>query len=290
MAIVNPKDLGVGSFPNNAKGWLSAVFQNLRERMELTSDQTYPKWYSLHLNPNAVTIQPKEKLSSYTRTGGGYIYNWWLDEKLKADDLTEIRFQGSSGNLQLRTLGGTVAANMFNVDSRLFGLKMDAWAALQRLHQLTREPMFLREAVSVEGGTASADSTESLDGEQTARVEQEEGIEGRGSEISESTLRQEQTTVVRPNRQRIFYKSPAFPDGILFYGWYRTPLEIVENAQNPRTVTYSFTFVVEYSEPPLDELFSAATLWNVALGNLASAGVISETTKMGAMGVLGGLK
>lgn len=58
----------------------------------------------------------------------------------------------------------------------------------------------------------------------------------------------------RRNEFTITYISPLFPFNIDFTGFYDTVLSFEENARKPHSRDYSFNFIVERTEPGLDEL------------------------------------
>jgi len=266
----------------------------LREKMEVYSEKSKQanRTFSLYINPGEFRLNPGEKLINglYTRTGK--VYQHYLRSDYSNDDIPTITFSGKSGNVKKRTIGGLVGTNVGNkhgVSSRLFGFKQDAWAAFHKLQAITREPAFYIDSVGgVKGANSAAGNnitgTRSFENERSAvnnagadslnfqEVPTENsGYNDAATKSSDSVSRIRK--VLRENTQYIFYKSHTFPDGILFKGHYQAPLEFDESADIPFIINYTFTFVVESSEPSLTGILENASLFSILWGD---TGIIAE--------------
>lgn len=59
------------------------------------------------------------------------------------------------------------------------------------------------------------------------------------------------------NMQRIRYTTKLFPAGVDLYGHYSEVLSFEESADKPNSATWSMKFMVQYTEPGLDEVLQA---------------------------------
>jgi hypothetical protein len=206
-----------------------------RTPMELTCSSWRSNSISpilLMLNPHSVSFRQPKRITK-KNTQGGTVYFHWTDLNGQNNDILEMQFKGRTGNIRNKP-------NPPNTNS-FIGTGLQA-------------------AANALSGTSSSTPTPNA---------------GFAKHMLWSKLYTlTRVPMVDPvsrlkNISEITYISPLFPKKILFMGFFNNVLEFAEVAEQPWLIEWSFSFIVQATNPSLDTISQMiASVLNVNQQNI----------------------
>jgi hypothetical protein len=190
----------------------------------------------LRINPHAVNFKQPKRITK-KQTQAGTVYMHWSDENGSNNDILELQFKGRTGNINIKqdpppnnTFVGNALNNLANsLSNNPPGQGRTPTQGAGKLYTWARLYQL-----------TAAPKLDFLPVGNTANV-----------------TRQDVTSY-------ILYRSPLFPQGIRFDGFFNNVLDFGEVAEQPWLIEWSFSFVVQKTNPPLTKLTSY--LNNILMG------------------------
>lgn len=174
---------------------------------------------ALRVNPHNVTFKQAKRVTK-RNTQGGTVYMHWADENGQNNDVLEMQFRGRTGNINLRK-------------------------------DPTAKKSVTGQALQDFANWLSGTSPENAD-----KYTNQGGAKlftwSRLFQLTRMPMIDLKTK--RKNVFYILYRSPLFPRPILFLGFFNNVLDFGETAENPYLVEWSFNFIVQSTQPDLDQL------------------------------------
>jgi hypothetical protein len=159
------------------------------------------------------------KRISKKNTRGGTVYWHWADDQGSDNDILEMQFRGRTGSILNKPNDASAApGGPASANSPLVGLT---------------------NPISQDNPTPTAGATKHY---QWARLYQLTSLPTLDKELNQLNL----STVI--------YRSPLFPNPVQFTGFFNQVLDFDEVAERPFMTEYSFTFVVQKTQPNLNTL------------------------------------
>jgi hypothetical protein len=182
------------------------------------------------INPKSVSFdQPKRFSKKDTRNGSVFFH--FTNSKGQNNDILTMRFQGSTGNIDLRGDRSGVGAS-------------GAGGALRAASE-----------GSASEGSANLDVSATLTGEGNGALQKLIVWHNLYLLSREPLLLADGTE----NIFKISYISPLLPTTIDFTGFFNEVLSFTETAEKPHSRDYSFSFIVTSTDPDLDTLLDVLT-------------------------------
>jgi hypothetical protein len=196
------------------------------------------------VNPHSVTFNQPKRITK-KNTQGGTVYTHWTDLNGQNNDILELQFKGRSGNIRQQP------------DPAKTGILQSVANGLQL------------------GANALTGTTGDMN---TPTPNQ-----GLAKHIAWSQLYQlTRLPVVDPatrlrNVFDITYISPILPRPVVFLGFYNNVLNFTEDADRPWLIEYSYSFIVQSTQPSLDTLTQMLTqLLNSSATGLAASEITTS--------------
>jgi len=182
----------------------------------------------LRINPQSVAFNQPKRISK-KNTQAGTVYMHWSDENGSNNDILEMQFKGKTGNINLK-------------------------------HDKPNQPTLVGNALQTLANTLS-----NTPPNQGPAPNQGAGKLYTWARLYQMTLAPTLDFLPVGNtggtsRQNItsyiVYRSPLLPRAIRFGGFFNNALTFAENAEQPWLVDWSFSFIVQKTNPPLNQLTS----------------------------------
>jgi hypothetical protein len=167
------------------------------------------------VNPQNVSFRQTKRVTK-KNTAGGTVYFHWTDENGQNNDVLEMQCKGVTGSILNRADRDTS-----NAATRALGALASAIAG----------------GPQAQPGTPNMGRTKHL-------------VWARLYSLTRTPMIDPDTK--EPNVFECFYRSPLFPAPVLFQGFFNNVLEFGEDAKDPWLVPWSFSFIVQRTNPSLD--------------------------------------
>jgi hypothetical protein len=175
----------------------------------------------MKLNPESVSFSQNKRITRRD-TQAGAVYFHWTDSKGRNNDVINVAFQGSTGNINLRT----GAQNLTILGQSIQNLN-------EGLRAMTKQEGL---DVATLGGASKIVNFWNL-----------------YNLTNEPVL---DTTYNVNNRFYFMYSSPLLGNAMItFIGHFDKVLEFTDEASNPFSKSYSFSFIAVETIPSMDDIF-----------------------------------
>lgn len=185
----------------------------------------------MKMNPESVTFSQNKRITRRD-TQSGAVFFHWTNAKGRNNDIINVSFSGSTGNINLRT-----------------GMQRSSAIASDQIKKLRD---FMKSVTKQEG----------LDVETLAGASKLVNFWNLYSLTREPIL---DPSYGYPNKFYFMYSSPILGNAtVTFIGHFDKVLEFTDDAANPFSKNYSFSFVAVDTMPSMDDIFRYVSL---AIGN-----------------------
>ena len=198
---------------------------------------------SMLMNPQSITFRQNKRVTRKDTQGGSIFYHW-ANRQGRDNDILEIDFAGSTGNINIRT--GTIQNGVYG----MFKDDIAGKGPLEYLNNLASGSVMSNEDDPVSVKLRGNDYTVS-------------GAAKLAAFWNLYSITRE--PVVDPKTKKpvyyyINYSSPAFGNTfVTFVGHFNRVLEFTDDAQNPFSKNYSFGFTALGSIPSMDSIYTTVT-------------------------------
>jgi hypothetical protein len=197
------------------------------------------------VNPHSVSFRQPKRITK-RNTQGGTVFMHWTDLNGQNNDILEMVFKGRSGNIRQKP----------NPSST--GIVQSIGKGLQ-----------------IAGNALTGTSGNPSDNPTPNQGLAKHIMWARLYELTRLPVLVPQS--ILRNVFTIKYQSPIFPRPYILYGFFNNVLEFTEVAEQPWLIEYSFTFVVQATQPSLDAISQQLTqLLNSTATGVANSAI--ETT------------
>jgi hypothetical protein len=180
----------------------------------------------MKMNPETVTFTQNKRITRRD-TQSGAVFFHWTNAKGRNNDVINIAFSGSTGNINLRT-------------------------GMQRNSAASEQIKKLRDYIK------SKTQQEGLDVENLAGASKLVNFWNLYSLTREPVL---DPFSGIPNKSYFMYTSPILGNAMVtFIGYFDRVLEFTDDASNPFSKNYSFSFVATETMPSMDDIFRYISL------------------------------
>jgi hypothetical protein len=180
----------------------------------------------MKMNPETVTFTQNKRITRRD-TQSGAVFFHWTNAKGRNNDVINIAFSGSTGNINIRT-------------------------GMQRNSVVSKQTKRLRDFLK------SQTKQEGLDVETLAGASKLLNFWNLYSMTREPVI---DPFSGIPNKSYFMYTSPILGNAMItFIGYFDRVLEFTDDASNPFSKNYSFSFVATETMPSMDDIFRYISL------------------------------
>lgn len=235
------------SIPNFAEALTRALnpYEDVSLRVPFYITNTYRmkhgiKGLSMMMNPTGVTFRQTKRISRRDTQGGACFFHW-TNMTGRDNDVLQLDFSGSTGNINLRTGGYNTSGNIFDKGAAYINKGTDWLNSKITEGQQNAEAVLGLQPQGVAKNLAGASKLASF---------------WNLYEITRAPVLD--PTDGSPVYSMISYASPLFGNTfVTFVGHFNNVLEFEDSADQPFSKRWSFSFTALGANPSLDYLYTA---------------------------------